>query len=44
MTCPVLKQYDEHCLLILHLSTMSNDKEVTYTQLIWADPNQNSRI
>jgi hypothetical protein len=44
MTWPDLRQDVEHRLLMFHLSSMSNDKEGSYTQEIWNAPTQNSRI
>jgi hypothetical protein len=44
MTWSGLTQDVEHRLFMLHLSSMSNDKEGACTQEIWPAVTQNSRI
>jgi hypothetical protein len=44
MTWPGLTQDVEHELFMFHLSSMSDDKEGSKVQEIWASPTQNSRI
>jgi hypothetical protein len=44
MTWPGLTHDIGRWLLTFHISSLSNDNEGTYTQEIWADNTQNSRI